>query len=348
MADQLILTVGGREYGGWKAVSLTRGIDALVGQFTISLSERWPGQPTSWGIEAGDECKVYLGADLVLTGYVDRVSYSIDPSRHPVQVSGMEKTEDLTDCSAVHTPASWKNRKLEQIAADLAKPFGIGVKAVASTGAAFPTFALQQGETVFEAIDRMAKLRGVLPVTTAAGDLELIQPGKTPAGYALQQGVNLETVSFDNDVADRFSEYLTKGYSRDGKSRPKGTAKDAGVGRYRPMLIVSDDHSTTASLTDRAKYEASVRAGRGQQITAGVTGWRSRDGALYQPDRLVDVKAPIVGIDAQLLLYSVTWSLDERGRRSELKLSPKEAFSLEPIPAPAKRRRKSTPPPGGN
>lgn len=344
--DQMTLTVGGREYGGWKTISLTRGIDALVGQFSIALSERWPGQVTSWGIEAGDACQIYIGGDLVLTGYIDQASYSIDGRRHPVQVTGSEKSCDLVDCSAIHTPASWKKRSLEQIASDLAKPFGIGVKAVAATAPAFPTFALQQGETVFDVIDRMAKLRGVLPVTTAAGDVELILPGKTPAGYTLEQGVNLEAISFDNDVSKRFSEYLVKGYSSDGKTRPKATAKDGGVGRYRPLLIVSDDASTPASLKTRATYEASVRAGRGQQITAIVSGWRSADGQLYRADRLVTVKAPIVGIDTSLLLYSVTYTADDSGRSSELKLAPKEAFGQEPIAEPPKRRRASTPPPG--
>lgn len=349
MADeQTILKVGGKMFSGWTSVEVTRGIDALVGRFSIALTERWPGQPEEWGIEAGDACELFFGADKVMTGWIDEASYSLDPERHPVTVTGMERTGDLTDCSAIHVPGSWKRRKLEQIAGDLAKPFGISVKAIAPTGAAFAAFALQQGETVFEALDRMARQRGVLPVTTAEGDVELITPGKVSAGYTLEIGVSLEAVTFRNSLADRHSEYLLKGYSSDGKSRPKATAKDAAVARYRPLLIIHDDDSAPGNLSDRAKHEATVRAGRGQQVVATVTGWRAANGQLYRPDRLAPIKAKAIGIDGELLVYSVTYRLDLKGQRTELALAPKEAFSQGVIQAPRKRRRRSTPPPGTN
>ncbi|NBB17558.1 hypothetical protein GVN21_19525 [Caulobacter sp. SLTY] len=341
------IKVGGRRFDGWKSVELTRGIDALAGFFTVKLTERWPGQPDHWGIEGGDACEVLIDGEKVMTGWIDAPSWSLASATHPVVITGVEKTTDLVDCSAIHTPGSWKKRKLEQIATDLAAPFGITVTAKADTGAAFPTFALNQGETVFEAINRMARLRGVLVVSTPDGDVELIHPGKTPAGYTLAVGDNIEDITFTNRHADRFSEYLLKGYGADAKSRPKATAKDAGVARYRPLLIIEDGEASQGSLAARAKFEATVRAGRGQQVKVTCSGWRAASGELFRPDRLVPVRARQVGVEGELLLYSVTYRFDESGRRAELALAPKEAFSLEPIPAPKARRRRATPPPGG-
>ncbi|MBI1408115.1 MAG: hypothetical protein GC145_18540 [Caulobacter sp.] len=342
--DQISIRIGGKIFTGWKTFTVSVGIDALVGHFQIALSERWPGDPDQWGIEAGDACQLFIGEDKVITGWVDVAEYALDAERHPLTVSGMEKTIDLTDCSAIHKPGSWKGRKLEQIAADLTAPFSIGVKAVASTGAVFATFALQQGEKVFEAIDRMARQRGVLPVTTAEGDLQLIVPGQQAAGYSLELGQTIEAITFTNSLGERFSDYVLKGYSADGATRPKATEKDGGLGRYRPLLIVNDDHSTPANLAARARHEATTRAGRGQQVQITVSGFRDGGGELYRADRRVPVKARAVGIEAELLIYAVTYRRDETGSRTELMLAPKEAFGQLAIPAPAKRRRKSTPP----
>ena len=44
---------------------------------------------------------VKIGADLVLTGYVDRYSSSISAGQHTIRVEGRSKSEDLVDCSAL-------------------------------------------------------------------------------------------------------------------------------------------------------------------------------------------------------------------------------------------------------
>lgn len=341
------LIVAGQAFAGWTEAEIERGLDALAGGFRLSFTERFPGHPEQWQIEAGDACEVWIGNDQVMTGWIDKREVSVDADSHQLEVSGREKTSDLLDCSAVHKPGSWSNRRLEQIAAELAAPFGIKVSAAAPTGAAFRRFALQQGEPVFDAIERMARQRGVLPVTTEAGDLEFRRPGSVQAGYRLALGENLESITHANDISDRFSEYHLKADAADG-SRPKAKASDPAVRRHRPLLIVNDDDSSTATLADRAKWEATVRAGKAQAITATVSGWRTASGDLYRPDRLVPVSAPLIGLDASLLIASVRYELSERGSRCRLTLAPKEAYSLLTIPEPKARRRTATTPPEGS
>ncbi|MDP2375305.1 phage baseplate assembly protein [Reyranella sp.] len=344
-ADIVSLVVAGKAFAGWTDVDVEVGIDALSGAFRMAFTERWPGQPTAWEIEPGDACEVWIGDDQVMTGWIDRRDAAVTVDSHRLEVTGREKTCDLVDCSAIHRPGSWTGRRLEQIAADLAAPFGIAVTALVDTGAPFARFALQQGETVFDAIERMTRQRGVLPVTTAAGDLAFIRPGEVQAGYGLTLGENLESVSFANDVTDRFSAYHLKGEAADA-SRPSARAADPGVRRHRPLLIVNDDDSTTAGLGERARWEATVRAGQGQTATGEVSGWRDQTGALYRPDRLVPLKAGLLGLDATLLVASVRYSRGDQGSRSTLGLTRKEAYSLLAIPEPSAARRSATTPPG--
>lgn len=349
-ADEVAMKVGSQIFDGWTYVEADRGIDNLVGAFTLGASDRWPGMPEDWGFAGGDACSLSIGDELVVTGWIDRPRWSIEPEEHPVLIAGLERTVDLTDCSALNKPGTWRNRRLEQIVADLAGPFDIAVTAKADTGAAFSSFSLQQGETVFNAIDRLCRQRAVLPVTTPAGDLEIIQPGQIKAGYELAVGKNLLAASFEDDMSERFSDYLIKGYALDGASRPKASIHDGAVGRYRPLLIVNDDEGAPGSLQQRARLEASTRAGRGQRVTARVRGWRDEKlGELYVPNRLVPVYAPEIGIEGELLIYSVSYRRDAKdGTQTVLSLAPKEAFGPGVIPAPRRRRRRSTPLPGAS
>ncbi len=337
MPDQLILKVGGTEFRGWQKAEVRQGINALCGSFQISLTDRWAGQPDQWQIEAGSPCEVWIDSDQLGTGYVGRARYKETSTKRTIEVEAREKTQDLVDCSAIRDPGSWTNRKLEQIATDLAQPFGISVTAVASTGEAFPKFALEQGETVFSAIQRMCQARGVLPVTTPTGDVQLINPGQVRAGYGLTLGQNIEEFDFDNDVSERFSDYIVKGYAghkaRGGGAHPKATAQDKGVVRYRPLLIVHDDQATPAVVDKRARWEASVRSARSQKVMATLPGWREpTSGELYRFDRVVAVSAERDGVDEDLLIGSVRYFIDEKkGRRTEVELMPTAAYSLEPV-----------------
>lgn len=346
-ADNTVrLVVAGKAFAGWTEVEIERGLDALAGGFRLAFTETFPDQPEQWQIEPGDACEVWIGEDRVMTGWIDRREASASVGSHQLEVSGREKTSDLLDCSAVHAPGSWTNRRLEQIAAELAQPFGLTVTAVAPTGAVFRRFALQQGESVFDAIERMARQRGVLAVTTEAGDLEFRRPGSVQAGYRLVLGENLESITHTNDISDRFSAYHLKGQASD-DSRPKAQAADPAVRRHRPLLIVNDDESSAATLTDRARWEATVRAAKAQAVTARVSGWRTPSGDLYRPDRVAPVSAGMLGLEASLLVVSVRYELSARGSRCQLGMAPPEAYSLLTIPEPAARRRTATPPPEG-
>ncbi len=337
--DQLILKVAGTEFRGWERIEVNRGLDALCGAYQVSLTDSWSGHPDRWQIEAGSPCEVWIGDDLVGTGYAPRGRYKDTGTKRTIELEIRDKTQDLVDCSAVRDPGSWRGRKLEQIASDLARPFGIKVTAVASTGEAFAKFAIEQGETVFSAIQRMCQARGVLPITTAAGDVQIINPGSTRAGYALTLGVNLEEIEFDNDISERFSDYIVKGYAghkdRGGGQHPKATAQDLGVTRYRPLLIVHDDQATSAVVDKRARWEASVRSARSQKVTVTLPGWREpATGELYTFDRVVHVLADRDGVDADLLIGSVRYFIDgKKGRRTEARLMPTAAYSLEPVQA---------------
>ena len=343
MSDDVTLTINGMIFAGWTEVEVITGIDAVASTFSVGVTERWPDHPERWVIDAGAPVVVAIGGEPLITGYVDELSSDISGDSHSITVSGRSKTADLVDCSALNKPGSWSNRSLEAIAQEIATPFGVTLSVEAATGAPFKKFALQQGESAWEAIERMLKQRGLLGITNAAGNLRLVSPKPGAAGETITQGREPMAIRGRHDVSERFSRYIAKGQAAgddqangDVVAGPKGEASDPGVGRYRPLIVMAEDQATTASLETRAKWEATVRAAKAQDAVVKLPNWRRSSGALWTPMQLVNLDAPSAWINDSMMVVSTAFRIDDSGKSVELTLARPEAYSQLPIPADAK------------
>jgi len=343
MTGQIALEAGGRSYGGWKIVSVSRSIEAFGGSFQFTASERSPTDPTGRPIQVGDEAVVRIGGVALITGFIDRVEPVYDATSHEIKVAGRSKTADLVDCSAVNEPGEWRDRKLEQIAADLVAPFGLRVRVEADTGEVFPTFKLDPTDTVHGAIARAAAQRAVLVTDNGAGDLVFTRVGPNRAGAELRRGERILRARGSFSDRDRFSIYTAKGQRRSSDSdgdEPQvavsGSAKDLGVTRYRPFEIMAEEPGGVGDLVARAKWEAATRQGRALRATLTVQDW-GHPGGLWLPNTRVRVEDSWLGIRREMLIAGVTWLLDEGGRRTDLSLAPPEAFDLLPEPEISKK-----------
>jgi prophage tail gpP-like protein len=342
MADQVQLLVGGRAYSGWKSVTVTRAMDAATGSFSLGLVERWAGQDEPWPIVPGDECEVRLGSDTVITGYVDVWRPSFSKDEHAITVQGRDKSADMVDCSAVHSPDEWRDLDVLALAKILARPFGVKVRADVQVGERFRVVKLQQGETAFEALDRHCRMRKLLLMPDGLGGLLITRAGAEQAETVLEQGVNIKSASGSIDMSQRFSSYTVRaqaGWSAETdvetESLIEAVATDPGVGRRRPMLLVAEAGGTTAAAKERATWEANVRIGRAASVDVVVAGWRQRPGgALWRPNLQVDVRSSWLRMAGTMLVRQVTYAMDKDGGQvAQLALVSPQAFAPEP-PAP--------------
>lgn len=377
-ASLVRLVVKGAEYGGWKSVRIEAGIERQARSFDLEVTDRWPGQSDiPRRITPGDACQVFVGNDLVMTGYVDATPIKYDGKSVSVAVRGRSKTADLVDCCPIKSgkktsgaggtwadvigpdgrtsrvvppPAKaanqWRNMSLETIAAALAAPYGVRVLAEVDTGKAIPEHQIQQGETVFESIDRMMRIRHVLSTDNERGDLVLIDVGSGGrAATALELGKNILTASADLDYKGVFSEYVVKG-QRAGNDQEHGSAvaeeeatatddealdeaaaaTDSRAKRRRVLVIKQSGHADEGTCKDRAEYERAHRAAKALQTSYTVTGWRQENGDLWLPNQLVRVRDPLIGFDAELVIAEVAWILDGNGMRSEVRVGPPDGY----------------------
>ena len=250
----------------------------------------------------------------------------------------------------------WGGQQLQQIAADMAAPYGVKVVAEVDTGAPI-AHQVQQGETVFESIDRMLRARHVLATDNALGELVFVVAGSGgKAGTKIEAGVNVLEAETELDYKKVFSEYICKGQrsitSQTTEESEEGddvesavttsvgtsaSATDSRMGRRRVLVLKQSGQADEGTCEDRVKFERAHRAAKALETTYTVAGWRQADGSLWLQNQQVRVVDSIIGFDTDMLIAEVHYYLDERGMRTELKVGPLDGY----VAAAQKKEKKA-------
>ncbi len=338
--DDVELTIGSSVYGGWEAIDITRSIESVAGCFSLTVSERWPAQQVRAEVRQGDACKVSVGGVTVISGYVDDVEPSYDKGAHSVKVAGRDKTGDLVDNSAPYIGFQRFNADVVGLISDICKPFGIPVTSQVAGLKPVPEFAVHPGQTAFEAIGQLASFAAVLPMSDGNGTLILTRAGLAGSNAQLKLGGNILKGTGKFSAKDRHSDYTVLGQANGGDNIDPnmaiggvGKAKDAGVTRYRPLVIIADFMAVgNDAYQQRAQWEATVRAGRAYYATYTVRGWHDANGRLWTPNALAPVSDDWLAFHDTLLISSVHLSKSSNGTMAELTVTRKQSFELIPMP----------------
>ncbi|WP_024303330.1 phage baseplate assembly protein [Pseudogulbenkiania sp. MAI-1] len=334
MADVCELKVGGQIYGGWTDIEIQRGLEQVSGQFSLQVTERWPGQPEPRPIRPGQAGVVSIDGEPVLTGWVDEARPGYDATNTWFNVEGRDKTGDLIDCSAIFRSGQWKGASLKRIALDLLAAYRIdvvvGPHAEKRANEAIASFRLEEGETVFDCLERAARLKAVMLWTDGRGRLVIDLPGQQRAVTALVEGENILRADLTLSWHERYSQYIVKGQAR-GQHNAKGTASDTVVTRHRPLIILAEDQTNGPTAQQRAEWERTVRQGRANRATIRVQSWRQGGdaGPLWAPGLRVPVTSPRLRVDAEMLIAGVTYLKNAQdGTVCDLEIADPRAFDL--------------------
>jgi prophage tail gpP-like protein len=335
-SDDLELIVGGRSLSGWEEVEIQRSLEAIAGSFTVRASDKggWPVGPQS-------SCEIKMQGELALTGFVDQVRVSLGPREHSIEVAGRDKAGDLVDCSATNLPGHWDDVNLYDLVAQLCDPFQLTVVGAVDLGDPFVQFALQPGESVYEAIERACRLRAILATSDGLGRVILTRAKQDGTAVDLVEGQNLESIALTIDDTGRYRDYIVRGQQQasdiasvEDAAGSEGRAVDEGARANRTLILIAEGQVSDRTAEKRARWEATVRAARASPVSAVVTGWRQVPGGpLWQPNQLTNVHSPTLRIDMPMLVVSVRMrrSLTE-GTITELGLVRPDAFLPERIP----------------
>ncbi|CAG0967003.1 hypothetical protein MTYP_01048 [Methylophilaceae bacterium] len=344
MSEQVTLRVNGEDYEGWLEVDITAGIERQARDFNLAITRTWPGATDiPRRVRPGDVCEVWLGADKLLTGYVDATPISYDDRAVTVGVKGRSKTADLVDCSADFGKGQWQGRRVEKIVADLAAAYGIKVITEVDTGGTVADHQIQPGETVYESIARLLALRQLLSTDDAEGNLVLVNPGSAGrATTALRTGENVLRADAGLDYKDVFSTYVCKGQragsdldAAETLAESVARVTDTAIGRHRLLQLTQSGQVDVNTCKDRVKYEAVYRSARALEASYTVQGWRQADGKLWLPNQMVRVVDPVIGYDDDMLIVEVNYSLGNAGTLATLKVGPRAGY----VPSPEQAKK---------
>lgn len=371
MNDEVSIRANGVDLKGWTDVSITAGITMAARTFSVGITFSWPqAKDVLTAVSLGDKVEVLIGSDTVLTGYIFSSPISYSGQSVTVSIAGRSKTADIIDCcpiaSAITKPAAssgdswagagavpatgsqstpetpavsqWKDKSIEQIAADICQPYGVDVIAEASTGDPISLHAIENGETCFESISRLLTVGQLFAMDDEAGRLVLTEPGA--AGFAaggLELGVNILRGAMDRDAADLFSDYVVEG-QRAGTDESFGAdashlnseALDNESSRYRLIVLPQSGAMTSDLCRQIAQFEQRRRRALLKSVSYEVVGWRDSSGKLWRPNTQVHVRDSLLGIDDLLLIAEVTYSLSSSGMLTRLNLAPIDAFKASP------------------
>jgi prophage tail gpP-like protein len=342
--DTLTLTIGNHVLTGWQRVSVSRPLAAIPAAFSLGVTEKYPKAPDI-DVQPGQPCTVKIGGDLVLTGYVDRYTASINAGDHSIQIIGRSKSQDLVDCSAVFGDISQPgfqqiNGTTLAIVRQLAKPYGITVQSTAGDGVTIPQFNILLGETPWEIIDRITRYSQMLVYDLPDGSIMLAKVGTESMASGFSLGDNVESGNVNFSMDQRFSEYeghltsvLTFGTEAGVNTPDIGqVVKDDGVPRFRKRYVISEQFVMGRDIVhDRAVWEMNRRKGNSYRFDVVCDSWRDSAGKLWELNKLAPIQASALKLrNANYIIGGVTYLRDESGQHGSLSLMPPEAFFVEP------------------
>ncbi len=312
------------------------------------------------GLEAtrpDQACTITIGSDLVVTGWIDRRSISLDARNHTVTIMGRGMTRSLADCSVdlLDSPAikggTISATNTSTLAQALAAAYGVTCRsAVADLGVAVPSLRVSPGETPMEAIESVARYAGFLLYEDENGALILDRIGTDSMASGFTVPGNIEAISAERSVDARYSDYvvLFGGIERlvevTNGQYLYSIAKDKTVSQKRVLILVSEQSAPVADPAQnyvlssaiaqvRANWEFARRLGRSQAASITCDSWRDSAGKLWTPNWLASVEAKAADIDgANWIIGTVTFRKDMSGTHADLVLMPPDAFSPSPDP----------------
>lgn len=345
MTESVIIRADGREFSGWTESRVEMDIRAIAWSFNVTMTRPIP-EVHGPMLKKGQLFELFIGSTLVMTGRIDEIAVSYDESTVSYDVAGRSLTGQLVDSAAIHPGSQFTDMPLPDIARALCEPFDIDVVVNITTAgfgvlrpeeldilAPFASVRIEQGESVFELLERLARQRGILLTTNAQGALVMTRTGNELISPALRLGVNIKRCRAIDSMAPRASRYIIKG-SGAGLNFSAGDSVgqaveivDPDITLHRPRIVICEAVLSHENAAQRGQWQRCRDLGSSNQAEYTLTGW-SHDNGLYRPNTLATVDDALSDIHGQRLIVAVTLSEGDDGRLATLTVQPPEALVI--------------------
>mgnify|MGYP005990789549 CR=1 FL=1 len=348
----MIIEVDGVQYTNFTKASCKLRLDSLSSFFSFTAAADGPDRLP---LRTGQECKVYVDDELVLTGHIESMLVDYTTGKHSITYAGRDKTADILD-STLGAIDNIEGQELTMKAAiqRVISHLGLDVKVIDQVQ---PKLFKQDedllnpeiGDNAFEFIERIARKRQVLLTSDQYGNLVLARNDGTRADGVIQHVIDSEdnnvlAATFAKNTSERFRLYKVAsglniaaiadiGGDVEVLTDQQGDIEDGDIRKGRQMVVISETPSGS-DTKERAIWEADVRKARSTTYDCTVAGYRVGidSGDIWRTNRLYAINDDFIGLDKPMLCNAVTFNLDEDGRRTDLELIGRDAYRLQLSP----------------
>jgi prophage tail gpP-like protein len=335
------ITIDGQKFRDWTSIeAYDAPMEDTCRHFRFSCTEGSPAPKvmSNMRIKPGQECSITLAGEKFLSGFVNYREAVIDAYRHGVLIAGRGKTQDLIDSSVIFSKdqkGQHKNMTFQEISEKLLKDYGIQLKIFNPSDEMqkkFENYQLQPGETAFNAIERMARMRKITLAEDEQGNLIAYGKPKEGGGETLEEGKNIKRASCRIIDWQNYSQVLYLGQTQGGTNNKQGEwgrpiaqveaqESDGTTKRNRPIQMMPEHTEQDIKARTTNENWNNVRFRIDCEIT--VTGWTAGDGGkLWEAGNQAMVKAPSLILSEKLAIKRVCFTQDNaRGTETTMNLS---------------------------
>lgn len=344
-ADLVEIVIGGRTHSAWSRYEVDSDLMTAADAWSVSLAREDVQVPTN--VKEATAAEIRVGGQVVMTGYIDARAQGVRRGQQSLELRGRDAACLLLDCSAPIWSA--QELTLDQVVAKIVRPLGITkIRIDADRTLTRDRVAVEPGESGWEALRRAAEANGLWPWFDPDGTLVVGGPdySTAPVDTLVMRrdgvGNNIVEAMEQSCLAERFSEVTVLGQAhgtdaRVGRNAIRGTAKDSGIGIYRPRILVDHEAVNETIATARARKVLSDARVRGYELSVTLMGHRTAGGVLWQPGQRVRCVVEDLGVDGIFFVMARRFS----GPPAFTTLSLREdgAWVLEAHPKTLRRRK---------
>jgi prophage tail gpP-like protein len=312
----LSIEINGNRYRDWDSSRIFTSIYALADAFAVSGRLRFG----DFQVKAGDSCRVYVGDELSLTGYVDMVKPSISDT---ITISGRSNTCDLVD-SQLPGETTFINIKSTDIITAICAQFDIETEIASVDAPVIETFVVSQDETAADAILRIGADYGYTITSTPEGKLKVVDGESfTYTGIVFNEGQNISQGTLTASDSSRYNEYQAIG-QRYAQTQTLGTQIGTST-RTRIRRKIIDGEVSNSICQTSAERMAGWLEGQAVKVELEPT-----QSSFVPAASIVSLNSDTLGIEGKMIVESLELNIGTGSKVNMVLVSP-EAYGGDPV-----------------
>ena len=338
--NNIYLKVDGVRYEGFTDIAVNSAIENFSSSFsfTTTVKETKEGKIIN-DIKLGQKAKVFIDSILITTGFIEELDKEVSPSSHSKTASGRDVGGDIIDSDIIQK--SYNQRNFQRLVNLVLKDNGFSIEVINKVGIlnleATETIKTEQGQSIFDFLDKYAKKLQVLLKIDKNGNLNIIREDNdvvknmlinnyTADTNILASRLKLSTIDRFN-LIEIYSQGNNKTHTKTGISQ-KGKATDPQIRATRRKILTMNTASESKSLKALAEWNIQVRKAKGSRYTCTTLGFYSSNNTLWQPNTLVDIIDYDMEVKGTFLIQGVTFNQTLQGSFTNLDIVEQGSFSV--------------------